>query len=773
MCNPSLCALLCLALLLPEARAQNPSSPNILSSTNGAAIVRFTAAQTNIAGLIDASKRGKPAVLEGKFPQEIVFAFREDQDALVDHIEIKPDAKTDRSTWPKRVSVAVSVKNPLEGFEDVGELSLEQEARAQSLPIRKHTRYLKLRVIENFGGPQLHLGEVLAYEGTEPDYVSVLKRPIVPRSTKLKKTIAAVPADHNEPNNTLAQATKINFGVPLRGSINPPGEFDYLNLTVPGTQPRVITLNLEADPYIRTSVALLRDGQVVKQFDPSKAALERTELSWLVEPGDYLVRLTEPPNSMVLIWDSSNSMKGNEGSLQRGVEGFLSKVKAPDRLQMIQFSSKVEMLTTNFSSDAAELQALFKQRYKLGTGTAFFDALQQGVSLLENEPGNRAIVVMTDGADTQSKIPYPDFWKLLAEKHIRLYTIGLGTALNRFVDRTGGTPLRHLAHIAEATSGRFFFTENAGQLQNLYEDISGELGAVSQYQFTLQPDSGSGSLLVNAVAGRTIVTNALTPMEFIFDASGSMREKIDQRRKIEVMKQVVPQIVDSLPDRQTVALRVYGHRIDSQKPAARTDSELVQPLGPVDKAKLKATINGLAPRGTTPIAYSLQQLPQDFKDVPGDKTVVLVTDGREEAGGDPVQVVQELIASGFKFRLNVVGFALADRESKQQMQTIAEMTGGNFYDAASAAGLRDAMERSVIEDTLALPFTLQDAAGATVVSGTTGKKLGAVPEGIFTLRIETGAKPLVVPGVRITAKAGTRVQLAKEGEEFTPTVMKE
>jgi hypothetical protein len=190
----------------------------------------------------------------------------------------------------------------------------------------------------------------------------------------------------------------------------------------------------------------------------------------------------------------------------------------------------------------------------------------------------------------------------------------------------------------------------------------------------------------------------------------------------------------------------------------------------VDKEKLKSTILALPTRGTTPIAFSLQQLPQDFANVSGDKTIVLVTDGREEAGGDPVKVVQDLIASGFKFRLNIVGFALADRESKQQMQTIAEMTGGNFYDAGSAAGLRDAMERSVVEETLSLPFTLLDAAGAEVFRGTTSRNAAAVPEGMFTLRVETGGKPLIVPNVRIVAKAQTRVEMAREGEEFSAAV---
>jgi len=190
----------------------------------------------------------------------------------------------------------------------------------------------------------------------------------------------------------------------------------------------------------------------------------------------------------------------------------------------------------------------------------------------------------------------------------------------------------------------------------------------------------------------------------------------------------------------------------------------------VDKEKLKATIAALPTRGTTPIAHSLEQLPTDFANVPGDKTVVLVTDGREEAGGDPVAVVTDLLARGFKFKLNVVGFALGDRESKQQMQTIAEMTGGKFYDAASAAGLRDAVERSVVEDTLALPFSLLDASGTEVAIGTTGNKALAAPEGIFTLRVQTTPDLTTVPHVRITARQPTRIQLAKEGDSFTTRV---
>src|SRR5436190_10754499 len=768
MANPSFRAMLAAFLLLTAAHAQNVSS-SILNPASGGTVVWFSVPQTNVVGLIDPAKRNPPTSSEAKFPQDLVLAFRNDAEALVDRLSLKPDARTGKTNWARRVSVAVSTNSPMDGFEEVAVLSLEQEAAAQEFAVKKRARYLRFRVLENFGGTLLNLGEVKADEGSEPDYVSVLKRE--PDAQAKKATAEASSAkDAHEPNDTVAEAKKIQFGQVIQGSINPPGEFDYFSFSLPGNSKQVVTMNLAGEPNVRTAVALMRDNVAVKEFDPGQAIVASSELSWLIDSGDYVVRLTEPPVSMVLIWDSSTSMRGSEQALQRGVEAFISHLKAPDRLQLIQFSSKPEPLTTNFSSDEAALQALFKKRYKLSSGTAFFDSVLAGVQLLEGVPGNRAIVVMTDGADTQSKGVYPAFWKTLAEKKIRLYTIGLGKEMARFVDKTGTSAKRTLGHMADATNGRFFFTENAEQLLNLYEEISSELKSISEYRFSLKPSSGDGSLLVSATAGRRVVTNALTPMEIIFDASGSMREKINQRRKIEAMKQVIPQIIDSLPAQQQIAVRVYGHRIDSQRPGARTDSELVVPLGLVNKEQLKERISTLPTRGTTPIAYSLQQLPNDFANVPGEKTVVLVTDGREEAGGDPIKVVTDLLAQGLKFKLDIVGFALGDHESKQQMQTIAEMTGGKFYDAASAAGLRDAVERSVIEDTLTLPFSLLDAAGAEVVSGTTGNKALTVPEGLFTLRVQTTPSPTSIPNVRITAKSSTRIQLAKEGDEFTTRV---
>ena len=89
------------------------------------------------------------------------------------------------------------------------------------------------------------------------------------------------------------------------------------------------------------------------------------------------------------------------------------------------------------------------------------------------------------------------------------------------------------------------------------------------------------------------------------------------------------------------------------------------------------------PRRTAPPRShtACEQVPADFGHTPGEKMVILVTDGKEECGGSPSAVVADLLAKGFQLRLNIVGFALADEATKQEMAKVAQLTGGQFFDA--------------------------------------------------------------------------------------------
>jgi hypothetical protein len=238
------------------------------------------------------------------------------------------------------------------------------------------------------------------------------------------------------------------------------------------------------------------------------------------------------------------------------------------------------------------------------------------------------------------------------------------------------------------------------------------------------------------------------------------RRKVDGRLKIEVAKEVATKIVEGLPEDATVAFRVYGRRIREGRPGDCEDSELVFPFGRVDKPRLTERIQEIQALGTTPLAHSLQQAAGDFGDASGEKVLILVTDGKEECGGSPVQVVEELNAQGFDVRVNVVGFALAEETVKLEMQRVAELTGGRFFDAQDAEGLRDA-----IEESLAVPYDILDADGERVAGGLTGRASAEVPEGIYRVAVRTAGDPVIVEDVPIQAGEPTRIEIKKEGEE--------
>ena len=76
--------------------------------------------------------------------------------------------------------------------------------------------------------------------------------------------------------------------------------------------------------------------------------------------------------------------------------------------------------------------------------------------------------------------------------------------------------------------------------------------------------------------------------------------------------------------------------------------------GNVDE--IKAALNNITPRGTTPIAYSLEEAANDFP-ISNDckNVIILITDGGEECGGDPCEVSLRLQKKNIFLRPFVIG----------------------------------------------------------------------------------------------------------------------
>lgn len=178
------------------------------------------------------------------------------------------------------------------------------------------------------------------------------------------------------------------------------------------------------------------------------------------------------------------------------------------------------------------------------------------------------------------------------------------------------------------------------------------------------------------------------PLVLIFDSSGSMNEQQGGTRKIDQAKEVVRDLFREFPPETELGLVIFGHR----RSRDCTDIETVEPVGPVNAEKLKGLsdkIMALNARGETPIAETLLHTSRLFQGRPG--RIVMVTDGREECGGDVCGAAAKLAQMGLSLKVDIVGFGLNDA-AKKSLSCITDETGGKYYDASNAQELRKALQ---------------------------------------------------------------------------------
>ncbi|PKQ65682.1 hypothetical protein BZG02_01360 [Labilibaculum filiforme] len=168
-----------------------------------------------------------------------------------------------------------------------------------------------------------------------------------------------------------------------------------------------------------------------------------------------------------------------------------------------------------------------------------------------------------------------------------------------------------------------------------------------------------------------------TRILFIFDASQSMNGFWEESKKINIARKFLIQMVDSLELEENVemALRVYGHQ-SVVPPQDCNDTKLEVPFKPGNAGEIRQTLRYIDPKGTTPIAHSLELAANDFPEVNSDvrNVVILITDGVEACDGDPCAVSLELQKKGIYLKPFIIGIGL-DVDFKSSFECI-----GNYLE---------------------------------------------------------------------------------------------
>ena len=189
----------------------------------------------------------------------------------------------------------------------------------------------------------------------------------------------------------------------------------------------------------------------------------------------------------------------------------------------------------------------------------------------------------------------------------------------------------------------------------------------------------------------------------VLDGSGSMWGQIDGVNKIVIARQVIAELLAEMADDVSLGLTVYGHR----ERGSCADIETIVAPAPFTQDRILEVVNGLNPRGRTPMTDAVIAAAQSLRHTEEPATVILVSDGIENCNPDPCAIAAELEATGVAFTAHVIGFDVASEpEARAQMQCIADNTGGLFLTADNAAELSAALQQ-VVEVVQPVTVTLQ------------------------------------------------------------------
>src|SRR5687768_3998278 len=232
------------------------------------------------------------------------------------------------------------------------------------------------------------------------------------------------------------------------------------------------------------------------------------------------------PSNLVLLLDVSGSVEERMDFIRKAARDFLRTASPQDRISIISFRDDIQVIS-DFSTDRQMLSRKLDE-IDAGGGTALYDALGYVLSEpLRSLRGERtAIVVMSDGDDNKSFLPFPAILEALSESGALVYPLFVPSGLipESSVPKPEITidPLRtryltlttraeeQARKLADASGGIYYPIRHIEDLQKAYDDVVAQLR--SAYTITYASNSASASPRVRVRANRDGASVRLSPV---------------------------------------------------------------------------------------------------------------------------------------------------------------------------------------------------------------------------------------------------------------------
>jgi Ca-activated chloride channel homolog len=232
--------------------------------------------------------------------------------------------------------------------------------------------------------------------------------------------------------------------------------------------------------------------------------------------------LRQVPVDVVLMVDASSSVANNLDDFRHAAEGFAARLQTDDRISLIKFDDRIELLQDWTKSRFQLKRAL--NRIEAGMFTRFNDALL--LASREQFGGatksRRAVIVLSDGIDSgRGMATLEAALQGLIQAQVTVYVVsnteiaraGKRAELDQLLSATGGAAQfnqlriedlreglrvldrseQNLAQLAAATGGRLYKPQTFDALESTYAEVAEELRHQYALYFTPLNKTRDGS----------------------------------------------------------------------------------------------------------------------------------------------------------------------------------------------------------------------------------------------------------------------------------------
>lgn len=668
---------------------------------------------------------------EASAPVEWVMAFRSDRTALIQELDWRDRADTPAEQRIRSVDVAIGTVSPYGPWTAVGGWTLaagsDGVARLK-LPQTSAAKYVRYRVTAPAGGRVAfpdRLGIIeqpasSAYRSAVGEWGGESNQSGVDAAQTPRSQSPATPVGHDRSSATPLAVEKTARGVVRLGQSS-----DWYRVDLPA-QTRELGVQVTGDPAPEATVRVEDAKGAVLALTPVADAPGRYTTP--AAAGTYFIEVSQPPRSVIVAWDTSGSV----GTFVEGIERVVQRlsrdiVAGQEEVNMIPFRGDQSVpLLDAWGATAADVYGALSSYPWMDNSSDAEGALIAADKAFGGRPGTHAIALITD-AQASSPEKTATLWKGMAAARPRVFALKIPSSGSPAAVRAEMNLMEDWAY---SNGGFYDVFASQGDAQVEFRRMAAWLREPASYGLAYSIGTGPaapGRLAVTWAAAAGAADQPLAAVAVLLDASGSMLKRIGGKQKIEIAKQLLGDLLNkNLPRGTPVMIRVFG-----QGGSGSCRSDLVAPLAPLDAAKIAPVIAGIhSTNGAkTAIGESLRLAAEDMAGAKGPRQLVLITDGGEDCGGDPAAEIQKLRGLGFDVRINIVGFAVDEPQTRELFQSWAALGGGHFFDSSDQASLGKALQQA-----LAQGFEVIGADGKVVARGVVGGDPVSVPPGSYAVK---------------------------------------